>query len=169
MKFADANGRGPGINQLVAENLAQPAGIPDGGSLYAIGAMPLNPTVPMPSPARAGGHGPIARAILLNVIFADGHFVGVDEHGVSFELFSQKIKAFTEVGILAKTGAWDQLDALAISPGSRLGPPPSGEDPRTYFERRSVTTHLVQERKFKGEAAAQQLAEIYSALATPWK
>jgi hypothetical protein len=114
------------------------------------------------------GRGPAAKATLTSVIFAGGHFVGSDERG-ALERLGQQIKTVREVGILAKTGAWDQLDALALSPGSRSGPPPSGEDPRTYFERRSIATRLVQEWKFKGDAAAKQLAEIYSALPALWK
>ena len=165
MKFADANGRGPGLNQLVAENSLQPAGIPDGGSVYASGAMPLNPPVPMPTPARARAPGAIVKATLTSVIFADGHFVGVDEHG-TFELFGQKIKTFTEVGILAKNQAWDQVEALAQLP---MRPSNDGGDSLLYFGRRSNAIALVQERKFKGDAAASKLAEIYSSLPILWK
>lgn len=79
-----------------------------------------------------------------------------------FEAFGRMIKVIVEVGLLTKTGVWDQLEALAFSPGSPLGPPAN-------FERRSTATFLVQERKFKGDAAAAQLAEIYSSLPTLWK
>jgi hypothetical protein len=50
-KTADENGQGSFYQQLLATSM-QPAGIPDGGSLYARGAMPLNPTVPMQSPVQ---------------------------------------------------------------------------------------------------------------------
>jgi hypothetical protein len=42
-----------------------------------------------------GGQGPIVRAALRSVIFADGKFVGADEQG-SFEQFAMKLKAITE-------------------------------------------------------------------------
>ena len=114
---------------------------PDGGSLYARGAVPVNLAGqavvlrsfhstslagPMQSPVqtRATGQGPIVSAILQCVIFADGQFAGVDEQWV-FEAFGRMIKAIVEVGLLAKTGAWDQLEALALS--RRLEPFPSGK------------------------------------------
>ena len=170
VKFADANGRGEILNQLMAHSPMLPAGIPDGGSLYAKGAVPVNSNARMPSPpqVRSAGQGPIVSVTLKNVVFGDGQFVGPNEHEV-FENFGLRIKAIRELGILAKTGAWDQLDALALSPGARSGPLPSGEDPRTYFERRSIATRLVQEWKFKGDAAASQLAEIYASLPTLFK
>jgi hypothetical protein len=46
----DQNGRGPRDQPLLATSM-QPAGIPDGGSLYAIGAMPVTP----PRPNRGAG------------------------------------------------------------------------------------------------------------------
>ena len=101
------------------------------------------------------------------MIFADGQFVGVEELWV-FEQFGRMMKAIVEVGLLAKAGAWDQIEALALSPGGQFGPP-SGEDPITYFEHRSTATYLVQERKARGDAAAIKLAEIYASLPTLWK
>jgi hypothetical protein len=149
----------------------QPAGIPDGGSLYAKGAVPVNSTVGMSLPTHlvSRGQGPIAivRAILQSVIFADGHFVGVDGGPGGFDLFGEKIKAFTEVGTLAKTGAWDQVEALV--PRRLPGSPPSGEDYIVYTFRQLAATHLVQERKRKGDAAATELANIFSTLPTLWK
>jgi hypothetical protein len=86
-----------------------------------------------------------------------------------FEQFGRVIKVIVEVGLLAKTGAWEQLEALSLSTGAPLGPPPLGEDIRTYFERRFAATRLVQERKWNGDAGAMQLAEIYSSMSTLWK
>jgi hypothetical protein len=133
-----------------------------------MGNFPVDPNLQRGNRVVNAGSRSAVRATLSAVIFSDGHFVGADERGV-FERFGQQIKVVRELGILAKAGAWEQLDALAISPGSRPGPPPCGEDPITYFERRSIATHLVQEWKFKGEAESGKLAEIYSSLPTPWK
>jgi hypothetical protein len=99
------------------------------------------------------------RAILSSVVFADGQFVGMDGPG-GFEEFVKKIKAVTEVGILAKT-RWDQVEALAPPPGQ----PPGGEDTFRQF----VARRLVETRRLKGDAAASQLAAIYSSLPTLWK
>jgi hypothetical protein len=161
---AGQNGCGP-VYQILLTTTMQPAGIPDGGSLYAIGAMPINRPGPMQSPASARivspGHGPIVSATLQSVVFADGQFLGADEHGV-FELFGRRIKVIVDVGLLAKAGAWDQLEPLALSPGSPLGPPAD-------FERRSIATLLVHERRFKGDDAADELAKIFSSLPAPWR
>src|SRR6516225_43953 len=94
LKKADQNGRGPTPLMLVAFSM-QPAGIPDGGAIYVHGNVPENLAGqvqvfspfhstslagPMQSPVqtRAIGQGPIVRATLRCVIFADGQFVGVD-------------------------------------------------------------------------------------------
>jgi hypothetical protein len=169
---AGQNGHGPSPLTLLAFP-GQPAGIPNGGAVYANSNVPVNlasqrPGVlasPILSPLP--GRGPIVSATLQNAVFGDGGFVGVEEEWV-FEQFGRVMKAIVEVGLLAKA-ARDQLEALAISTGAPLGPPPRGEDPRTYFERRLAATRLVQERKWKGDAGAMQLAEIYASLPTLWK
>jgi hypothetical protein len=126
----------------------QPAEIPDGGSLYAIEATPVNSTVPKASqaPLLTPGEAPIVKAVLQNVIFADGQFVGENEYG-TFEEFSKRIKAIVEVGTLARTQAWDQVESLARN-------------------HQLAAQRLVETRRLKGEAAAGQLAEIYSSLPT---
>jgi hypothetical protein len=88
----------------------------------------VKPTVPIPSPTqvRFAGQGPIVTATLRSVIFGDGQFVAVDEQG-AFEQFGKKLKAIIEVAILAKTQAWNQVEALCAQRPS--GPPPSSEDP----------------------------------------
>ena len=55
--------------------------------------------------------GPAVRATLTAVLFADGQFVGLDELGI-FERLGKEPKAVKEVGILAKTQAWEQIEAL---------------------------------------------------------
>jgi tetratricopeptide (TPR) repeat protein len=170
MKLADANDRGMAVNQIMAPSV-MPAGIPDGGSAYAMGAAPVNLTVPMPAApqVRINEQGPIAGAVLRSLIFSDGQFVGADEQA-AFDQFAKKLKAVTEVGILAKTQAWGQVEALAQA--FRLTPPPpaaNGEDPRLFIFRRLAASRLVETRRLKGEAAAGQLAEIYSSLPTLWK
>jgi hypothetical protein len=159
---ADQNGRASSYHQLLVQS-AQATGIPDGGSLYAIGT-PVNSNVPNAGRVRRDGQS-IVRATLQNVIFADGQFVGVDEHGV-FERLSMDVKATTEVGILAKIHAWDQVEAFAQLP---LGPPHGGEALLLNSYRRMVAPILVGVRRTKGEAAAAQLAELYSSLPTLWK
>ena len=69
---AGQDGGGP-VYQILLATTMQPAGIPDGGSLYAIGSRPVNPTVQMKSPAQMVSpfHGPIVSATLRCVIFAD--------------------------------------------------------------------------------------------------
>ena len=89
----------------------------------------------------------------------------MDEHGV-FERLGKEIKVTTEVGILAKIGAWDQVEAFAQMP---LGPPHGGEALLMNSFRRMVAPILVGVRGSKGEAAAAQLAELYSSLPTLWK
>jgi hypothetical protein len=132
IETADANGRlMGGIGQILAPSVL-PAGFPDGKSLYAMGNFPVDPNLQRGNRLQvrgAPGSGPAVRATLTCVIFANGHFVGIDERGI-FDRLGNELKAVQEAGILAKTGAWEQLDAL-----SRVGPPPSGADPRAYFER----------------------------------
>jgi hypothetical protein len=168
--------------QIMATSML-PAGIPDGGSVYVKGGLPINPTVPMPSPTqvRFTGQGPTVAAILRSVVFGDGQFVGVDEQR-AFEQFGKKLKAINEVGILAKTQAWDQIESLAEAftqgrqappglaapPTFVVAPPPGGEDRILYTFGQLAAMRLAQARKFKGEAAADQLAQIYSSLPVFW-
>lgn len=179
VEIMDANGRRSGVGQIMALSV-MPAGIPDGDSAYVVGAAPVNPTVPMPTAARNASLEPIVRAALLSVVFADGQFVGTDKFGI-FERFNKELKATAEVGKLAKTGAWDQVD-VAGDEGHRgrnmtpvllvrvpLGAPPSGEDPSLYIFRSAAASRLIEVRRFKGDAAANKLAEIYSSLPTLWK
>jgi hypothetical protein len=114
------------------------------------------------------GLGPIVSATLQNVAFSDGRFVGVEEEWV-FEQFGRVMKVMAEVGSLALAGAWDQLEALDFSSGYQVGPRTSGGDQRVYFERRLAAGFLVRERKWKGDAGAQQLANIYMSQPTLWK
>jgi hypothetical protein len=168
---ANRNGRGPRDQPLLATSM-QPAGIPDGGSLYAKGAMPVNPPGPiegLASSALLTEPGPIIRASLRSVVFEDGEFVGTSEYG-DFELFTGKMQGTREVGMMAKSGEWGQVEALApdhLPP--LLGRSPRGEDPILHFGRQVAALHLVRERRQKGHAAAMQLAEIYSSLPTLWK
>jgi TPR repeat/Tetratricopeptide repeat len=171
VKLADANGRGMILSGQVMATSVLPEGIPDGGAIYARGMVPVNSTAPMPSPVqvRVAGQGPIVTATLRSVIFADGQFVGADELGV-FEQFGKKLKAVTEVGMMARTQAWDQIEALAQAFTQRpQAPPPSGEDRILYTFRQLAAMRLVQTRKFKGQAAADQLAQTYSSLPILWK
>ena len=87
-----------GPPQLLALSM-QPAGIPDGGAVYAQGAVPLNST--RYNKVKALIQRPIVRAILSSVVFANGQFVGTDEHG-TFEEFGKRIKGITEDGNLAR-------------------------------------------------------------------
>lgn len=114
VKLADANGRGMLLAAQVLAISIQPAGIPDGGAIYAQGNVPVNSTVQMASPPRTmiAGQGPIVTAALRSVIFANGQFVGVDEFG-AFDQFGKKLKAITEVGMMARIQAWEQIEALA--------------------------------------------------------
>ena len=107
---------------------------------------------------------------LRSVVFEDGEFVGTSEYG-DFELFTGKMQGTREVGMMAKSGEWDQVEALAPDPlPPLLGRCPRGEDPILHFGRKVAALHLVQERKQKGHAAAIKLAEIYSSLPTTlWK
>jgi hypothetical protein len=156
------------LGQIVAPSMMS-AGIPDGRSVYVMGNMPVDPAIPRAANRIMSGNGPPVRATLMSVTFGDGQFVGTDESGV-FERFGKEIKAVKDVGILAKTQGWDQVEALAqafrqIPPSS----PPSGEDPRLYPFRGLAAQRLVETRRLKGDAAAAQLAEIYSSLPTLWK
>ena len=169
VKFSDTNDRGMVENRVMADSML-PAGIPDGGSVYVKGALPINPTVPMASPPTVmfAGQGPIVTATLRSVIFADGQFVGVDEQG-AFEQFGKKLKAVIGVGMMAKMQAWDYVEALAQAFAQRPpAPPPSGEDLISYTSRQVAAMRLAQTRR-KGDAAASKLAEIYSSLPTLWK
>jgi hypothetical protein len=166
VETADANGRGVTYPQLIAISV-EPAGLPDGGAVYARSAVPVNSTGRMQNPAqvRSLGQGPIVRAILSSVVFADGQFVGIDGPG-GFEEFVKKIKAITEAGKLANNAAWDQVEAFAKF---TLGPPANGEEPLPFSLRRRAASRLVETRRLKGDAATTQLAEIYSSLPTLWK
>ena len=191
VKFSDANGRGMAENRVMADSV-QPEGIPDGGSVYVKGGLPINPTVPMPRPpeVRFNGQGPIVTAALRSVIFADGQFVplwpsarveigavtfdgqttqSIDEQG-AFEQFGQKLKAITEVGRLAQMQAWDQVEALYQAFFQRRQAPYLNVEDRILTTSRQLAAmRLMQTRKYQGEAAAGQLAQIYSSLPTVWK
>jgi hypothetical protein len=171
IRLADANGRSAVTRQLMAQTFLLPAGIPDGSS-FALGKQ---------LEAKPPGQGPIVTAALRSVIFGDGQFVGVDEMRV-FERFGKELKVITEVGIMAKTQAWDQVEALAQAyreafAQRRQAPPrkaeivttPQFEDNMLTNSRQAAATMLVQTRKSKGEAAADQLAEAYSSLPLLWK
>jgi hypothetical protein len=172
IETADANGRlVGGIGQIIAPSVL-PAGLPDGKSLYAVGNFPVDPNLQRGYPVQThfvSGRGPAVRATLTSVIFADGHFVGADERGI-FERLGKELKAVKGAGILAKTGALDQLDA--VTQAFRQMPPqapPPGEDRNVYTFRGLAASRLVETWRRKGDAAAQQLAEIYSSLPTLWK
>ena len=47
--------------------------------------------------------------------------------------------------------------------------PPPGEDHTVYIFRQLAASRLVETRRLKGDAAASQLAEIYSSLPSLWK
>jgi hypothetical protein len=175
---AAQNGHGPAPLTLLAFS-GQPTGIPDGGAVYAKGNVPVNLSGQLQAlgmsysplladPVQSLGLGPIVSASLRCVLFSDGQFVGMEEEWV-FEQFGRLIKVMAEVGLLAKAGAWDQLEALDFSSGSRVGPRTSGGDPSTYFERRIAAGFLVRERKWKGDSGAMQLAETYTSQPTLWK
>ena len=102
---------------------------------------------------------------LCSVVFTDGQFVGLDEPG-DFEQFSKHLKATAEVGKLAKMQAWNLVESLAISPWKE---PPGGGDPLMFRFSRLAAETLIRVRERKGDAAARQLAEIYSSLPTPWR
>jgi tetratricopeptide (TPR) repeat protein len=167
----DINGRPVlSIGQILAPSVL-PAGLPDGKSLYAMGNFPVDSNLQraMPPQVRgASGGGPAVRATLTSVIFADGHFVGADESGI-FERLGKELKGVQEAGLLTKTGTWDQLDALnqAFRQMQRQSPP--GEDRTVYTFRQLAASRLVETRRLKGDAAASQLAEIYSSLPNLWK
>ena len=169
MKLVDANDRGMILSAQIMAPSVLPAGIPDGGALYVHGNVPVNSNIPMPSARANYGQRPIVTAMLRSVVFADGQFVGTDEQG-AFEEFAKKLKGVTAVGKLAKTQAWDQVEALAPAFGQiPPPPPPSGEDNTVYSFRQLAAQRLVETRRLKGEAAARQLAETYSSLPTLWK
>jgi hypothetical protein len=186
MKLANANGREMILSAQIMATSGQPGGIPDGGAIYVHGNVPVtlagqvHVLRPFHSTSLAGpmqsrpvqefspGQRPIVNAALVSVIFADGQFVGVDEYGV-FESFGRRIKVIVQVGLLAKAGTWDQIESLANALSQSSLRSPSEENPGLYFERRAAALFLVQERKQKGDAAAAQLAEIYSSLPTPWR
>jgi hypothetical protein len=93
----------------------------------------------------------------------------MDGHGY-FDQFVKEIEAITEVGTLTKRQAWNQVEALAqVFIQMPPLPPPSGGDRLLYTFQRLAARLLVETRKTKGEAAATQLAEIYSSLPTLWK
>jgi tetratricopeptide (TPR) repeat protein len=166
IKSSDTNGPVLSINQILALSVL-PAGIPDGESVYVMGNSPVS--LPRGVYTMSPGRGPAVRATLRAVVFADGQFVGVDEQG-AFESFAGKLKAVADVGILAKTRAWDQVEALAQAFRQIPRPsPPSGEDPRLNPFRGLAASRLVETRRLKGDAAAAQLAEIYSSLPSLWK
>jgi len=171
IETADANGNQmAGIGQILAPSVL-PAGLPDGKSLYAMGNFPVDSNLQRGNRVQvrgAPGRGPAVRAILTSVIFADGHFVGADERG-AFERFGKELKSVQEAGVLAKTGAWDQLDALNQAFRQMQRQPPPGEDHTVYTFRQLAASRLVETRRLKGDAAASQLADIYAALPVLWK
>jgi hypothetical protein len=69
--------------------------------------------------------------------------------------------------MMARIPAWDQIEGLAQALTPRpQAPPPSGEDRILTRLRQLAAIRLVQTRKYKGKAAADLLAEIYSSLPT---
>jgi hypothetical protein len=168
IETADANGRlVGGIGQILAPSVL-PAGLPDGKSLYAMGNFPVDPNLQRGGRVVNAGARSAVRATLTCLIFGDGHFVGTDERGV-FERLGKELKAVQEAGVLAKTGAWDQLDALNQAFRQMQRQPPPGEDRTVYTFRQLAASRLVETWRLKGDAAASQLAEIYGSLPTLWK
>jgi hypothetical protein len=108
-----------------------------------------------------GGGGQIA------AVTSDGQTMqGIDEQR-AFEQFRKELRAITEVGLMARIQAWDQIEALAQALTPRpQAPPLSLEDLMSTRLRQVAARRPVQTRKFKGEAAADQLAQIYSSLPT---
>jgi hypothetical protein len=164
METAYANGGGVILSAQIMAPSVLPAGIPDGGAIYVHGNVPVG--FQGGNRVKTSSQGPIVTATLHSVIFADGQFVGAGEQG-AFELFAKKLTGVTEAGKLAKTQAWDQLEALEQS-FMRFQRAP-GEDLDVYTFRQVAASRLVETRKFQGDAAANELAEIYSALPTLWK
>jgi hypothetical protein len=165
METADAGGGGLILSAQIMAPSVLPAGIPDGVAIYVHGNMPVG--FQRGNRVKALSQGPILTATLHSVVFADGQFVGTDEQG-AFEVFAKKFTGVTEAGKLAKTQAWDQLEALDQS-FMRFQRPPGGEDLDVHTFRQLAASRLVETRKFKGDAAAAELAEIYSSLPTLWK
>jgi len=173
IETADANGRiVRGVGQILAPSVL-PEGLPDGKSLYAMGYFPVDSNLKRGGRAVNTAARLAVRATLTCLIFGDGHFVGADERG-AFERLGKQLKAVKEVGNLAKTGAWDQIDALAQAFGQMpRQPPPPEEDPDLYTFRQLAASRLVATWRPKDDVAAAraavQLAEIYAALPTVWK
>ena len=130
---AGQNGHGPKLTFP-----GQPAGIPNGGAVYANGNVPVSLAGQVQalgvfySPLLADPvQSSIVSATLRCVVFGDGQFVGMEEEWV-FEQFGRVIRAMAEVGSLATAGDWEQLEALDFSSGARVGPRTSGGDQRVY-------------------------------------
>jgi hypothetical protein len=81
------------------------------------------------------------------------------------------MQAIREVGAMAKAGEWEQVEALAtaLTNTKLLLRRLAEKDAAQYVERLSAAARLVPERKLKGDAAAAQLAELYSSLPTLWR
>jgi hypothetical protein len=154
------------VHQILL-TIHMPDGLPDGGLLRVYGNVLVNPAGPVQGPvqssAREVSPGQPVTATLQNVVFADGQFVGVDEHG-TFESFGKRLKAIVEIGLLGKAGAWGQIETIAPGPFRLPTAPPSDEG---HF-RQLAAARLVEARKFEDDAAASQLAEIFSSLPTLW-
>ena len=125
---AGQNGHGPKLTFP-----GQPAGIPNGGAVYANGNVPVSLAGQVQalgvfySPLLADPvQSSIVSATLRCVVFGDGQFVGMEEEWV-FEQFGRVIRAMAEVGSLATAGDWEQLEALDFSSGARVWPRTSEE------------------------------------------
>ena len=156
------------VHQILL-TIHMPDGLPEGGLLRVHGNVLVNPAVPvqgpMQSPAREVSPGRPVTATRQNVVFADGEFAGKDDYR-AFESFGKRIKGIVEIGSLGKTGAWGQIETIAPGPFRLPTAPPS--DYEGHF-RHVAAQSLVETRKFQGDAAAAQLAEIYSEMPAPWK
>jgi tetratricopeptide (TPR) repeat protein len=157
IETADANGNQmTSIGQIIAPSVL-PAGLPDGKSLYAMGNFPVDASLQRAGRVQvrgAPGRGPAVRATLTSVVFGDGQFVGLDERGI-FERFGKELKGVQEAGVLAKTGAWDQLDALNQAFRQMQRQPPPEEDRTLYSFRQLAAQRLVETRRTQGRCCGR--------------
>lgn len=182
-------GKGPAAGLLLVYSRA--AAIVDGAQYQPPGATDKKDARTMQIPAAAQRPSvvavsplPIVKAVLDGVLFDDGEYVGPGDD--FFQDATRKIGAYREVGkrlTAVKYGSdpeiaavWSKFEEM---PGrnyrKQLGnfarDPVQRDSPKSGPEanRNRVALDLLEERDFRGERLAFDLAEYFAALPDPWR
>ena len=114
--------------------------------------------------------GNIIQAVLQNVIFDDGQFVGTDR-SYYFDILSARIDGERSLAqsVSGKQILWDELQAQATQWRNERTPQGSTEERLRQHEGMMLAAELLSVRAKYGEAAAPQIADWSAKLPVVWR